>query len=145
MLIYWDDLLTIGSGRGVFTTTTGSQPNRQFIIEFRTGYVGAGGIANFEVIFSESGDAIRTVYGTVTRGGSRTTEGIQASGTGPFSQYGCNGAGGPVSSGLAVSTPRPQPRLRHLHLRRLRLRLRRHHRRRRHLRHPPSSGAWCRG
>ena len=40
---YWDDLRTDGPGEGVFTTTTGSAPNRVFYIEWRAEYFGAGG------------------------------------------------------------------------------------------------------
>ena len=79
--VYWDDLLTNTSGKGVFTATIAGSP-QQFVIEFRTAYVGAGGSANFEVIFTEGSSTIKTVYGALTQLGTGQTEGVQA-GHGP--------------------------------------------------------------
>ena len=56
VIVYWDDLLTSGGGHGIFTSLTGSQPNRQFVIEWRTGYANRAGNANFEAIFNEGSD-----------------------------------------------------------------------------------------
>ncbi|PYK76468.1 MAG: hypothetical protein DME39_01280, partial [Verrucomicrobia bacterium] len=63
ILPYQDDLSTdpdispdcssFVSGCGVFTSVTGTAPNRVFNIEWRTGYFGRPGTANFEVRFSE--------------------------------------------------------------------------------------------
>jgi len=49
---YQDDLTTEGAPNGIFTAVTGSQPNRQFVIEWRTAYFQRTGTANFEVILS---------------------------------------------------------------------------------------------
>ena len=75
--VYWDDLTTNASGKGVFTATIAGSP-QQFVIEFRAGYVGGGGSANFEVVFTENSDDIRTVYGALTQLGTGQTEGVQA-------------------------------------------------------------------
>ena len=100
---YWDDLYTLNSGYGIFTTTTGSAPNRIFYIEWRAQYYPGSGTANFEFSYNEANRVLKTIYGTTTNGGSSSTEGVQDAGTGTlFDQYGCNGAGGAISSGLAV-------------------------------------------
>src|SRR5437899_5287597 len=63
ILPYQDDLATdstafpdcssFPSGCGVFTSVTGTAPNRIFHIEWRAAYFGRSGTANFEVRFSE--------------------------------------------------------------------------------------------
>ena len=48
---YWDDLLTDGTGEGIFTAMTGVAPNRVFYIEWRVrSTIGSGGTANFEAV-----------------------------------------------------------------------------------------------
>jgi len=91
---YWDDLRTDGTGEGIFTTTTGSAPNRVFYIEWRTEYFGQGGVANFEAVFNENDQVLKTIYGETTNAGSSSTEGVQDTSTGIFDEYGCIGAGG---------------------------------------------------
>ena len=42
-----------------------------------------------EAVFTEGSDNIQVIYGTATQGGSGSTEGVQADGTGPnFTQFG---------------------------------------------------------
>ena len=126
-----------------YTTTTGSAPNRVFYIEWRAEYFGVGGTANFEAVFNENDQVLKTIYGTTTNGGTSSTEGVQDNQPGGlFKEYGCNGAGGSITPGLAVIyTPPggPRHRLRHRHRLHLRHHLRhlhlRHHLRRHRLRH----------
>ena len=53
IVVLWDDMNTAPSGRGVFTKTVGSAPNRQFIINFNMAYLNGGGTVNAEVVFTE--------------------------------------------------------------------------------------------
>ena len=104
MLLLWDDLLTNGSGQGVFTAEL-QNPHR-FVIEYRTGFVSGGGTANFEVIFTEGSDDVHVVYGAVAQAGANATEGVQATGTGPFTQFGCNQASVTPNTDLALHPQR---------------------------------------
>jgi hypothetical protein len=99
---YWDDLYTINSGTGIYTTTTGTPPNRVFYIEWRAQYYPGTGTANFELVFNENDQVLKAIYGTVTNGAASSTEGVQDSPTGLFREYGCDGSGGAISPGLAV-------------------------------------------
>ena len=127
---YYDDLRTddantpdcvnFAGGCGVFTSVTGSAPNREFHIEWRTGYFGRAGTANFEVRLHESSTDINVVYGATVDNGAEETSGIQSSSSGPATQFSC---GEPtLTNGLEVTyscagggTPYTHP---HLHARR---------------------------
>ena len=63
--MHWDDLLR-GSGPGVFTTTIGSAPNRQFIIRVRRD-LRLGAAAHFEAVFTEGSPNIRSSTGRPRR------------------------------------------------------------------------------
>src|SRR5690349_21197629 len=103
---YQDDLDTSTAGSGIFTAVTGSEPNRQFVIEWRTSYFQRTGTANFEIILSESSPTISTIYGATADDGAHETSGIQSSDNGPYTQFSC---GDPtLVSGLRVNyTPTP--------------------------------------
>ena len=121
---YYDDLRTddantpdcanFPGGCGIFTSVTGSAPNREFHIEWRTGYFGRTGTANFEVRLHESSTDINVVYGATVDNGSEETSGIQSSSAGPATQFSC---GEPtLTNGLEViyscaggGTPTPTP------------------------------------
>ena len=47
---YWDDLYTLNDTYGIYTTTTGSAPNRIFYSEWRAQYFPGSGNANFEFV-----------------------------------------------------------------------------------------------
>ncbi len=107
---YWDDLRTDGTtGEGIFTSVTGSAPNRIFNIEWRacirTSSSACSAIdTNFEIRFYEGSERIDFVYGTLLQGGSSATVGIQQStGTGgmKFTQYSCNTAS--VTAGMQLT------------------------------------------
>src|SRR5207247_1040792 len=85
---HWDDLRTDqtgtgctaygGVGCGIFTSTSGTAPNRIFNIEWRTVYFGANTTrANFEVRLYEASNLIDFIYGEVAQTGSSSTEGVQ--------------------------------------------------------------------
>jgi hypothetical protein len=96
----WDDLYLVNAGFGIFTSTTGVAPHRTFNIEWRAQYFPGSGSANFEIQLHEDSPTITVIYGTITNSNS-STAGVQA-GTGPFTQFACNAAGGPITSGLRV-------------------------------------------
>jgi hypothetical protein len=99
---YWDDLLLISAGQGIFTSTSGVAPNRIFNVEWRAGYFSGGGSANFEIRLYETTNQIEFIYGTVTQGIASATGGLQR-GTGPTVEpLFCNGSGQAITSGLTV-------------------------------------------
>ena len=93
---------------------TGTAPNRRLHIEWRTGYFGRAGTANFEVTLSENlAAAVKVVYGATVDDGLEETSGIQSSSSGPATQFSC---GKPtLTDGLAVAytcaaaSPTPTP------------------------------------
>ena len=123
---HWDDLRTDqvgtgctaygGVGCGVFTSISGTAPNRIFNIEWRTVYFGANTTrANFELRLYEGQNRFDLVYGEVAQTGSSATVGVQQGTGAQFTQYECNTAG-TVTSGLQLvsteppcGTPTPTP------------------------------------
>src|SRR5207248_1515872 len=50
---YWDDLYTVNSGFGIYTSISGTAPNRIFNIEWRAQYFPGSGSGNFELRLDE--------------------------------------------------------------------------------------------
>ncbi len=102
---HWDDLRTDGTGGGIFTSISGSAPNRIFNIEWRAIYFGTTTSINFEMRLFETTGQIDFIYGTLNGTGSSATVGIQkgtgAGGASDFTQFSCNAA--TLSAGLKVS------------------------------------------
>ena len=103
MMPYWRDQRTdaVGgcTGCGIFTTTTGTAPNRVFHIEYRTIYFGqtsATPTLNYEVNLNENGiPAFDFTYGVVDRPRPPArflTVGVQHDTT-RFTQFGCDTTG----------------------------------------------------
>ena len=71
---HWSDLNTAdaANGQGVFTSVSGTAPNRIFNIEWRATYFPNNGspTQNFEVRLYESENRVDIIYGSVTDGGS---------------------------------------------------------------------------
>ena len=111
---YWDDLRTdVNSGDGIFTSISGSAPNRIFNIEWRATYFSGGGSANFELRLYEGQSSFDVIYGTVSQGNASATAGVQLD-TAAFDQYFCNGSGGAATGGQSYTlqgcgTPTPTP------------------------------------
>src|SRR5881296_2753848 len=106
---YWDDLYLVNSGFGIFTSVTGSAPNRIFNIEWRSQYFPGNGTANFELRLYEGQLRFDVIYGTVTNGNTSATAGVQKDNT-FFIQYFCNGSGGAATGGQSyVYFPPPCP------------------------------------
>jgi hypothetical protein len=92
MCPHWDDLRTDGAGGGIFTSTTGTAPNRVFNIEWRAVYFAAATTAlGFEIRLFEGSSRFEFVYGTVPNTGVSATIGIQNNGTTAL-QHSCNTA-----------------------------------------------------
>jgi hypothetical protein len=112
ILPYWDDLYTLNAGYGIFTSTSGTAPNRIFNIEWRTQYYPGTGTANFELRLYEGQTHFDVIYGTLTNANTSATAGVQKNDT-TFDQYFCNGSGGAASGGqsymLQACTPSPTP------------------------------------
>ncbi|HET9495022.1 MAG TPA: hypothetical protein VFR15_12395, partial [Chloroflexia bacterium] len=110
---HWDNLNTVphancagypGGVCGIFTTVSGSAPNRTFVIEWRTiyQYLGAPPV-NFEVLLHEGRSDFDVVYGTVPEIGLSSTEGVQRYfGLDGFTQYACNAAAS-LTNGLKLT------------------------------------------
>src|SRR5207249_4317186 len=110
---YWDDLFLVNSGFGIFTSISGSAPNRIFNIEWRAQYFPGSGTANLELRLYEGQTRFDVIYGTVTNGNTSATAGVQKNNT-AFDQYFCNGAGMPATGGQSYiltpcGTPTPTP------------------------------------
>ncbi len=103
ILAHWDDLRTDRTGGGVYTSVSGSAPNRVFNIEWRAVYYFGGGTANFEVRLYEAQPQFDVIYGIVGQGGSSATVGVQR-GISPLAQstqFSCNTPG--LFSGLLLT------------------------------------------
>jgi N-acetylneuraminic acid mutarotase len=100
---YWDDLYLVNSGFGIFTSISGTAPNRVFNIEWRAQYFPGSGSANFELRLYEGRSRFDVIYGTVTNGNTSATAGVQRDDIN-FSQAFCNGIGG-TASGAQSYTP----------------------------------------
>jgi PKD repeat protein len=90
---FWSDLRTDLPGNGVFTTLTGTAPNRIFGIEWRATVSSTLSNVDFEVLFYESQSRLDIVYGALDDSGTTATVGLQ-SGTGSsFTNFECNAGG----------------------------------------------------
>src|SRR6476620_3475722 len=113
ILPYQDDLRTDaqsgcsvfpGGTCGIFTTTTGSAPNRTFYVEWRAvHFADVTTTANFEVVFQENDSThFDVIYGATSDSGLDETSGVQANGTsGPATTFSCGEA--TLTSGLQVT------------------------------------------
>src|SRR6266550_478411 len=91
---YWGDLYTVNAGFGIFTSVSGTPPNRIFNIEWRNQYYPGSGTASFELRLYEGQSRFDIIYGTLTNGNTSTTAGVQKDDS-TFVEYFCNGAGMP--------------------------------------------------
>src|SRR5262249_53389438 len=105
---YWDDLSTLlgfgtgcdvypGGNCGIFTSVSGTAPNRTFNIEWRTEYVNDFQTANFELGLYEGQTRFDVIYGQVDRG-NEATAGVQKGETN-FTEYFCQSSGGAATGG----------------------------------------------
>jgi photosystem II stability/assembly factor-like uncharacterized protein len=101
----WDDLRTDTSGSGIFTSLSGSAPNRIFNLEWRATFFSSGATANFEVRLYEGQPRFDIVYGALNDTGSSATVGVQSDIGNAFTNYECNAGG--LSAGLQLSFQAP--------------------------------------
>ena len=108
---YWGDQTVFAAdGHGVFTTTTGSAPNRIFYIEWRSKYFGSPDELNYEIaIHEDCNPPFEYIYNTInpasTGNDSELVIGVKKDDS-TFEQFGCDPTGGeapPVTSGEAVT------------------------------------------
>jgi hypothetical protein len=99
---YWDDHNTnINDTMGIFTSVSGTAPNRIFNIEWRTGYVANDVRSRFQVRLYEGEPKFDVIYANTRRGFSATV-GVQK-GTGErLTQYACN-VNGSVPNGTRLT------------------------------------------
>ncbi|MFL5733617.1 MAG: dockerin type I domain-containing protein, partial [Chloroflexia bacterium] len=108
---HWDDLLTNlnGGTDGIYTSVTGSAPNRIFVIEWRACIFNGGfcgGNVNFEVLLYEGQNRFDFVYGTLSGfNGAGASVGVQRDTGSQYSQYECNTAS--LSTGLQLTFTEP--------------------------------------
>ncbi len=103
---FWDDLYTINSGFGIFTSVSGTAPNRIFNIEWRDQYYPGTGNANFEVRLYEGQKRFDIIYGASTDSGASATVGVQRDNAGVnFTQYECSTGG--LTNGLMLTFTQP--------------------------------------
>jgi hypothetical protein len=117
ILPHWDDLHTENAGCfdcGIFTSVTGSAPNRIFNIEWDTTFLSSGSFpVSFQLRLYENSPEQRfdIIYDSISRQGSSATVGIQRGPNEAFVQYECNTAGS-ITGGLQLSftlAPCPPP------------------------------------
>ena len=119
---YWDDQRTDansgcaafpGGTCGIFTSVSGTSPNRIFNIEWRTVYFATPTTtANYELRLYEGQSHFDVVWGAAASGNTSATGGVQKSTD--FDQYFCNGSGGATTGGQSYilqscGTPTPTP------------------------------------
>src|SRR5207253_6952615 len=94
---------------GIYTSLSGTAPNRIFNIEWCANYFSTNNhIANFEVRLYESTGRFDFVYGQVDYGGYGATVGVQDGGS-LFTQFSCNRDSGLGPSMLIAWLPPPCP------------------------------------
>src|SRR5262249_43672029 len=119
---YWDDLNTTqqtgcavypGGTCGIYTSVSGTAPNRIFNIEWRALYPQGNGTLNFELRLYENQQHFDVIYCTLTNGNLFATAGVQKD-NGNSTQYFCNGVGGAALGGQSYvvqpcTSPTPSP------------------------------------
>jgi hypothetical protein len=102
MFPYWDDLMTnVGTGSGIYTSVSGTAPNRVLNVEWRAVYfANQGSTLNFEVRLFEDNSHFEFIYGAVPDAGASATVGVQNA-SGLYNQFECNTGG--LSSGLKLT------------------------------------------
>jgi len=106
---YWHDLRTdlfhgrhiTGPPPGIYTSLSGTAPNRIFNIEWRAHYINGSGSINFEVRLYENIEKFDFIYGAVPEAGSSATVGVQRDTGSSVTQQACNVSD--LSNGLRIT------------------------------------------
>lgn len=90
ILPHWGDLTIGGANEGIFTSISGSAPNRIFNIEWRASLLGnTPGSLNFEVRLYEGVARFDIIFGTATSGRD-VTVGVQRSTGSTYTEFSCH-------------------------------------------------------
>ncbi|HST05215.1 MAG TPA: hypothetical protein VLQ48_10830, partial [Chloroflexia bacterium] len=89
---YLEDLDTTSVGDGIFTSVSGTQPNRILNIEWRAHAVASGAPVHFEVRIYEGQQKFQVIYDQVDTGSTQTSIGIQRDPT-YYQVYQCQAGG----------------------------------------------------
>jgi hypothetical protein len=84
---FWDDLRTDLAGSGIFTSVTGTAPQRTFNIEWRVTQFSGTGSTRFQIRFFEGFDHFEFIYGPTT-GVFTGAIGVQQHQSGAATQFG---------------------------------------------------------
>ena len=85
---------------GIFTSVSGSAPNRIFNIEWRTSFYWNNGAGQLRGTAVRGSDRFDVVYGIINSGGDGATIGVERSTGSAYTQYQCDT--GSISSGLML-------------------------------------------
>src|SRR5207248_7858086 len=110
---HWDDLCTgpcatsTCTGCGVFSSVSGTAPNRIFNLEWRANYYNTNTALGFEVRLYETpvNGRFDIIYGTLPNGGISATVGVQKDTGSLFTQYECNTGGLSAGQMLTFTLP----------------------------------------
>ena len=89
---YFEDMDTTAVGDGIFTSVSGTQPNRILNIEWRAHSVASGQVVHFEVRIYEGQERFDMIYDQVDCGGSNASTGVQLDNTN-YQIYQCQSGG----------------------------------------------------
>jgi len=91
---FWDDQITTdlapATGRGIFTSVTGSAPNRVFNVEWRNRQYNNSNVLNYEVRIYEGQTYFDFIYGTMSVASSATVGVEKTSTPAVFTSVSCN-------------------------------------------------------
>lgn len=91
ILPHWGDLTIGGANEGVFTSVSGSAPNRILNIEWRVSLLGnAPATLNFEVRLYEGLARFDVIYGTAPGGGRDVSVGVQRGTGSTYTEFSCH-------------------------------------------------------
>jgi hypothetical protein len=105
---HWDDLRTdpVSVGSGIYTSVSGTAPNRIFNIEWRAyHYFASEGYVNFEIRLYEGEERFDIVYGELTQHGINSTVGVQREVGSAYTEFGCDDGG--LTPGLLLIFTHP--------------------------------------
>lgn len=98
---YWDNLRTDLGSDGIYTSVTGTAPNRTFNIEWRAALVSSSAEIDFEIVLYESQTRVDFIYGALGDPGNTATVGIQRDTGSAYSNFECSTGG--LTPGLQLS------------------------------------------
>jgi hypothetical protein len=108
LYVHWDDLRTDLSAPGIFSSESGTAPNRVFNLEWQAVYYAEDTVQlNFQLRLHENG-TIEYVYGNIPNNGASATIGVQ-DGNGNFTQHTCNATSSLSGTKLTIYCPASPP------------------------------------